>query len=232
MDCRDARESLSEYIDGMLADAESARMTEHLAHCAACRERYETMSRIRSHMQLMEPVDEPAHFAEKVHERLDRRFSPARMLRQLFLPLQIKLPAAAVILLALFLVYSLGVRDRGPDYEIAVSLVPALDAGAGKGRGPKKGEKREEQEHPVNTAPLEALVASIGGRIVQSGLVEGADSPRSITVELRAGDLERFLAGLSLFAVFEEPSRAVAKEGEDLIRVKILFSRDTSPVTE
>jgi hypothetical protein len=231
MNCDEVKESLSEHIDGMLPDAESSMIGEHLERCSACRELYETMSRIRSHMRLTEPVDEPEQFAESVQERLKRRFSPARTLRRLFTPLHIKLPigAAAVAALALLVVYTLLIRDEGSVYEITVSLVPSADRGVVEDRSPKKGGEgdRGKGEVAERGTSFETLIESLGGRVIESDYAEGSEIPSSLTIEIKPVDYSTMLARLSRFGVVEEPYYGIAEENGEPIRVRIFFLQYT-----
>jgi uncharacterized C2H2 Zn-finger protein len=231
MDCREAKESLSAFIDGALPEAEASRIGEHLARCPGCRETFETMSRIASQMHLMEHVDEPEQFAERVGERMKRRFYRAGIFRRLFVPPYVKLPleAVAVAAVALLMIYALGNRDGQTMYEITVSLGPGSDSGIVERRGPKKGfgKDKGEREGTEQQPSFETLIASLGGRVVKSDYAESAVTPSSLTIEIRASDYSTLLARLSRFGVVEEPYGGIAEGGDEPIRVKISFQHAT-----
>ncbi len=123
MDCRETRERLSEYIDGMLSKDAASRLKNHLDRCAACSEAHRSTMKIIGHMQKMERIEEPADFLEKVNARMDRRFSPGGIIRRLFRPMGIKIPlelAAAAAVIAL-IVYLGGVKEPKPLYQITIT---------------------------------------------------------------------------------------------------------------
>jgi hypothetical protein len=123
MDCREIRNRLSEYIDGMLDETEASEIKNHLAHCAGCSEAYGATIKIIEHMGQMESIEEPADFLDKVNARLDRRFSMGGIFRRLFRPWRIKLPlemAAAAAVIAL-IVYLGGVKEPEPLYQITIT---------------------------------------------------------------------------------------------------------------
>jgi anti-sigma factor RsiW len=46
MDCREIKNRISEYIDGMLGETEASEVKHHLAKCADCSEAYRSSVKI------------------------------------------------------------------------------------------------------------------------------------------------------------------------------------------
>ncbi len=113
---------LSEYIDGVLPEAEASEVRSHLDECAACMEMYRSMKEIIVYMNDMEQVDPPAGFVGRVNERLKNDSPFGRVIRGIFHPLRIKVPieiaglAAAVVLIVYIsgFVGKQGVEDALP----------------------------------------------------------------------------------------------------------------------
>ena len=92
MDCAAIQELLSEYIDGTL-DAKTVQVVErHVSVCEDCKETLASLSAIVEELKTLEPVEPPADFLEKIHQRMEPRFDINRILRKLFVPFKIKIP--------------------------------------------------------------------------------------------------------------------------------------------
>ena len=92
MDCAAIQKLLSEYIDGTL-DAKSVQVVErHVSVCEDCKETLASLSAIVEELNTLEPVEPPADFLEKIHQRMEPRFDINRILRKLFVPFKIKIP--------------------------------------------------------------------------------------------------------------------------------------------
>lgn len=97
MECREAREFFSPYLDGELTTGEKDLMQRHLAACPACREelaRWEELSRALKGLKT--PVAAPPGFAAAVMARVN----PAHRSRPLWRARRLVAAAAAVALLA------------------------------------------------------------------------------------------------------------------------------------
>jgi hypothetical protein len=123
MECREVKNLLSEFIDGVLSDAATARVTAHLDTCTGCAATYEDMTKLIGYMREMETVDEPDDLLDNVKVRLERPFSPAAWLRRLFAPAPVKVPAAAtvIVIVAMLIIYLPGARDGEQPLEITIS---------------------------------------------------------------------------------------------------------------
>ncbi|MBF0508816.1 MAG: zf-HC2 domain-containing protein [Deltaproteobacteria bacterium] len=109
MDCKQAIQNLSEYLDQTLDQADAAQMAQHLASCPACRVEYEALKGMTTELKMLPPVKAPAGFLDAVHTRLEQESRPQfRLIKRLLsLPWQIKLPAqltAAAVLAGLILI--------------------------------------------------------------------------------------------------------------------------------
>ncbi len=100
-DCDDIRELLSASLDGELTEAESHRLTEHLASCEACRRELDALKRVWTGLGALGEVDLPEGLEERVFQRVaDVR--PRR--RRTWLPRWVyPVATAAAILLAFVL---------------------------------------------------------------------------------------------------------------------------------
>jgi hypothetical protein len=109
MECAEIEKFLSEYIDGFL-DRETRDLVEnHLRTCKACREELASLRAVVKELGSLEPVEAPADFLDKVHERIEQPSRFSKILRGLFVPTRIKIPfqlataaATAVLVFSLF----------------------------------------------------------------------------------------------------------------------------------
>ncbi len=92
MDCAAIQKLLSEYIDGTL-DAKSVQVVEkHISVCEDCKESLASLSAMVEALNALEPVEPPADFLEKIHQRMEPRSDFSRIFRKLFVPFKIKIP--------------------------------------------------------------------------------------------------------------------------------------------
>ena len=64
--CATTEERLSDYLDGLLSTEEAAAFSAHTASCAACATMLAQVSHLVSQMELVEPLDPPAHLTTKI----------------------------------------------------------------------------------------------------------------------------------------------------------------------
>ena len=118
MDCAEIQELLSEYIDGTL-DAKSVQVVErHVSVCEDCKETLASLSAIIEELKTLEPVEPPADFLEKIHQRMEPRFDINRILRKLFVPFKIKIPLqlAAAATASILVVMVLNLQKSKSDH--------------------------------------------------------------------------------------------------------------------
>jgi hypothetical protein len=115
MECALIQERLSEYIDGTLDADDRAAVENHISTCKNCKEDLASLTEMVEELHTMDPVEAPADFLEKIHERMDSRFSLDRIIRKLFIPFRIKIPlelaAAATITILVFFVFNIQQKD-------------------------------------------------------------------------------------------------------------------------
>ena len=121
MECALIQERLSEYIDGTLDANDRAAVENHISTCKNCKEDLASLTEMVEKLHAMDPVEAPADFLEKIHERMDSRFSFNRIIRKLFIPFRIKIPlelaAAATISILVFFVFNIQQKE-GPSVQI------------------------------------------------------------------------------------------------------------------
>ena len=110
MECAKAKDLLSEYIDGTLDAQTKAHIDEHLLACPLCKEELLSMKKLVKGLGSLESFRTSDDFLEKLHERLEPRFSFRKILRILFVPGRIKIPlefatATAMAILIFSIIY-------------------------------------------------------------------------------------------------------------------------------
>ena len=118
MDCRIAKSRLNRYLDGELSDRNRRALERHVAACAACSEALERLRAAGAAvLQLAEPPDVPAGFAQRVIARAARRREQRPLVVpfwKLFSP-AMRAAAAAMVMLGLGIGVLMGLDlVRGP----------------------------------------------------------------------------------------------------------------------
>ncbi len=90
MDCSAIQELLSEYIDGVLDVKAKKAVEKHVSTCESCNQELASLSAVVEELGSLDQVKAPADFLEKIHERMEPRFSIDRLIRKLFVPFHIK----------------------------------------------------------------------------------------------------------------------------------------------
>lgn len=75
MNCSQARQQLSGYLDGAIRAAEHVRLRQHLASCEACRHQLDGYRRMAVHLAKVEPLPAPADLALQIRLRASREES-------------------------------------------------------------------------------------------------------------------------------------------------------------
>ena len=111
MNCADILERLSEYIDGTLDVQTRTAVEKHIATCENCKQELASLRAVVDELGALDPVNPPADFLEKIHERLETRSGFNKILRKLFVPFHIKilleLAAAATVTMLVVLVLNI-----------------------------------------------------------------------------------------------------------------------------
>ena len=118
MNCHDARELFSDWVDEALTAEDRTRVDAHLAQCADCRKELERFRETVALLHRVERPRAPVGFVDRVLEAARPAPWHRRLLQRLFLPLSVKLPAeaAALLLVAGLAVY---VFQRTPELQQA-----------------------------------------------------------------------------------------------------------------
>ena len=140
MNCHDAREQLSEFLDESLGAPERAQVRAHLDGCPECRRELERLRATVSLLSRVERPRAPVGFVDRVMAAARPVPWYRRLGRWLFLPLGIKLPAeaAAMVMIAVLGVFLLQrtpeMRDAArPEVELPAAR---LEAPAGQNAEP------------------------------------------------------------------------------------------------
>jgi len=164
MECAKIKDLLSEYIDGTLDAQTKALIDEHLLACPECNEELASLKTLIRELGSVESFKAPDDFLEKLHERLEPRFSFRKIMRILFVPGRIKIPlefatATAMAVLIFSILYIQQPEKMIPDVPESATPVKATEEGAmetsgkgvafksrpvvGKATAPQPAEKKE-----------------------------------------------------------------------------------------
>jgi len=190
MECAEIKDLLSEYIDGTLDVQTKALIDEHLLACPKCNEELASLKALIRELGSVESFKAPDDFLEKLHERLEPRFSFRKIIRILFVPGRIKIPlefatATAMAVLIFSILYIQQPEKMIPDVPESATHVKVTEEGAmgtsgkgvafksrpvvGKATAPQPAEKKEiieltlllEKEGPGKAyAPSESIEAA------------------------------------------------------------------------
>ncbi len=72
MNCRQVKENLSAYLDGMLDENEQAEVKKHLEGCSECLKEYEALKKTVAVLSSLEELIPPADFRRKLRKRLEQ----------------------------------------------------------------------------------------------------------------------------------------------------------------
>ncbi|MDN5276165.1 MAG: hypothetical protein PWR01_130 [Clostridiales bacterium] len=135
MDCRQCRENISAYIDGMLDGTVVVEMQQHMNQCPLCREEYEAVLKVREMCADLGDVELPSGFYGRVIDRLKREES-ASMVKKIKWKINRRIAAgmaAAVVLIfgVALVMGELGGGKGAYDSEMATqeAAPPLYDAG-------------------------------------------------------------------------------------------------------
>jgi len=133
MNCHDARDRLSDFLDEALAPPELAEVRAHLEDCPECRRELERLRATVSLLARVERPRAPLGFVDRVMAAARPVPWYRRLGRLLFLPLGIKLPAeaAAMVMIAVLGVFLL---QRTPEMKEAAR--PEFQSPASRSEAP------------------------------------------------------------------------------------------------
>ncbi|RZB32305.1 MAG: hypothetical protein SRB2_04310 [Desulfobacteraceae bacterium Eth-SRB2] len=136
MDCAAILKRLSEYIDGTLDAQTRARVEKHIAVCENCKQELASLRAVVEQLDALEPVEPPADFLEKIHERMEARSGFNKIVRKLFVPFHIKIPLelAAAATVTILVVLVLNIQQPG----IQMMKIPAASTSQSMAEKPKE----------------------------------------------------------------------------------------------
>ena len=125
MNCHDARESLSAFLDEALAPEERQRVALHLEGCPECRRELARLEQTVALLHRVGPARAPVGFVDAVTAAARPRPWYRRVAAAVFLPFSVKLPAeaTALVMVALLAVY---VFERTPTLQESARTQPAV----------------------------------------------------------------------------------------------------------
>lgn len=175
MQCHDAIERFSDYLEGYLGDEERTGLSVHLEGCVSCRREWDFFQRAVSLVGLVDEVEAPPGFAARVLEKTQRRPWLNRFFERLFFPLHVKVPLEAGALLLIAFGAALLYRGSPPlQKEIQAPGPPHVQAPRhGSGQAPP--EARPPAKPP---APLEREQKT-KGKVPAPASSEAPDCPRA-----------------------------------------------------
>jgi hypothetical protein len=176
MDCRQAKELVSAYIDGMLDTPVRESLERHLAQCAGCREEYEKTREMAKQVGALNTLETPPDFFDALHERIRMEKTESKLKkleRSLFFPLQVKIPleiaGLAAVIVLIFSFYQVTEPERylpsaarvsaekmaSPEQTAAPESHPAMGGTAQSGPARNKSSSPEAASHPEAVELLE-----------------------------------------------------------------------------
>jgi predicted anti-sigma-YlaC factor YlaD len=93
MECRQAREFLSEFIDKVLNEWDTALLQEHLRICQGCRKELESLTGLVQELKDLETIKAPKGFVDRVNRLLKKRTPSDMLLDLIMIPSRIRIPA-------------------------------------------------------------------------------------------------------------------------------------------
>ncbi|HSR11878.1 MAG TPA: zf-HC2 domain-containing protein [Thermodesulfobacteriota bacterium] len=108
MECRDIREKLSAYREGMVSPEDQALIDEHLVHCGPCSTALYESDLLAETLKRIPEVEPPPGMKQRIMARIREDAAPKKsVFQKLFYPLHIKVPlqAVATVLVAFSAVY-------------------------------------------------------------------------------------------------------------------------------
>jgi len=96
MKCAGIKQLLSEYVDGVLDAQTKERLEEHLSTCVGCQQELKELETLIGELKAVESFNAPSDFLDRLHEKIEPRFSFGKIIKTLFVPMRIKIPVQLV----------------------------------------------------------------------------------------------------------------------------------------
>jgi hypothetical protein len=181
MNCHDARDRLSDFLDEALGPPELAEVRAHLEGCPECRRELERLRATVSLLARVERPRAPLGFVDRVMAAARPVPWYRRLGRLLFLPLGIKLPAeaAAMVMIAVLGVFLL---QRTPEMKEAAR--PEFQSPASRSEAPPERNAEPAPAREPAQSDLKAGKADSGKRAEQAPRV-GRETENIMRAERR-----------------------------------------------
>ena len=205
MNCHDARERLSDFIEEALGPAELAELRSHLTGCPDCSRELEQLRATLSLLSRVERPRAPVGFVDRVMAATHPVPWYSRLGRWLFLPLGRKLPAeaAAMVMVAVLGVFLL---QRTPEMKDAAR--PELQSPASRIEAPA--DKNAGTASPQTQAPAASKLDTVGSEKLAEQAARAARETENTLRDERRRDSGRLAPPAS-----EEPKQEqFNKEGD------------------
>ena len=122
MECDEVKELLSEYMDDTLDSKTKVLVHEHVLACRGCKEVLALLRSLVGKLGSLEPLKAPDDFLDRLHERIEKRWTFTEFMRKLFVPMQIKIPMQFAALTAVaLLVFAVG-RIQQPHKRVDTTV--------------------------------------------------------------------------------------------------------------
>jgi len=123
MKCAGIKQLLSEYVDGVLDAQTKEHLEEHISTCVGCQQELKQLKALVGELRAVEAVKAPDDFLDRLHERIEPRFSFGNIIKTLFVPIRIKIPVQLVTATATaVLVFSI-INLHQPEKQLSQKLL-------------------------------------------------------------------------------------------------------------
>ena len=182
MNCHDARERLSDFLDEALVLGEQREVRSHLEGCPECRRELERLRATLSILSRVERPRAPVGFVDRVIEAARSVPWYRRLGRWLFVPLGTKLPAEAAAM-AMIAVLGVFLLQRTPEMKEATR--PEFQAPPSQLEAPARVETPAAKKDLALPSQAPAPAASMADKLDAGKLIERAPKAREPENTLR-----------------------------------------------
>jgi len=182
MNCHDARERLSDFLDEALSPGELGEVRSHLEGCPECTRELERLRATLSILSRVERPRAPVGFVDRVIEAARSVPWYRRLGRWLFVPLGTKLPAEAAAM-AMIAVLGVFLLQRTPEMKEATR--PEFQAPPSQLEAPARVETPAAKKDLALPSQAPAPAASMADKLDAGKLIERAPKAREPENTLR-----------------------------------------------
>lgn len=141
MECKEAGEKLSEYIEDFLSSNDKKRVGEHLQSCEGCRKSLADLKKSIEYAKNIGQIDPPPWLTNKIMAGIREDSEQRRtLINKLFTPIYIKIPVQAIVAVFIAVISIYIILSPQPEKNIAKSYsrrdIP--ETMIGKSTPPKK----------------------------------------------------------------------------------------------